>query len=151
MKQKLKLKLILNAVIILVVSIIVCNYTNYVSADTGFNFEKAEKAKTNATVIEIIKACNEHDTDWMQSHYNYFTSPCYDRLIEYVKNNDINADILTNFVIDFTYPENSTTGDTVIMANTKAWLNGNKANVIYLFEFHVNSDGIIYGYNVWAY
>lgn len=57
---------------------------------------------------------------------------------------------LENVVVDFTYPENSSTGDTVVMVNAKVNYD-NYYTKLYLFEYHVNASGKIYGYNVWVY
>lgn len=76
------------------------------------------------------------------------------RINEFIKNNKINEKSygkLVDTTLDFTYPEDSSTGDTVVMINAKIeYLNG-KYNKLYLFEYHINAEGKIYGFNAWVY
>lgn len=62
----------------------------------------------------------------------------------------LNCKIAT-IVVDRVYPNNSSTGDLVILINTKVWDQEQTYNNLYLMELHVNRDGKIYGYNIWAY
>lgn len=58
---------------------------------------------------------------------------------------------ISNIVVDRIYPDKSTTGDTVLMVNIKAWDQEQTYNNLYMMELHVNRDGKIYGYNIWTY
>lgn len=145
-------KYILSILIIVTVSVAILG-TIKANATTQdkINFETMPKAETEQTIRSIVGVIVSNDASWIDNNYMYFTSPCFDKIKAYASNNNIIGDVISEVVVDFTYPENSTTGDTVIMANTRVWANGNTVNCVYLFEFHVNSEGLIYGYNVWAY
>ena len=59
--------------------------------------------------------------------------------------------IISEKAIDIVTPQDSETSDTVLMCNIRLSNNENIYNKIYLFEFHINADGKIYGYNIWTY
>lgn len=139
--------LIITAISVVMLGVIKANATT----QNKINFETMSKAETEQTIRSIVGVIVSNDASWIDNNYMYFTSPCFDKIKGYASNNNIIGDVISDVVVDFTYPENSTTGDTVIMANTRIWANGNTVNCVYLFEFHINSEGLIYGYNVWAY
>ena len=79
----------------------------------------------------------------------YFEAQAYNSVQKFIDRQSINGSALDSLT-EVTKPNNSSTGDTVIMANYKIDI-GNGYNVVYLFEFHVNSNGKIYGFNAWEY
>lgn len=123
------------------------------------NMEEISISKYNQIMGSLVRAINEHDTSWLtdtldSNHVGIFTDECYDEMYQLILNNDFEwEDYLA--VVDVTYPDNSTTNDTVIMVNVQAYYydysDFHDYNQLYLFEFHVNAEGGIYGFNVWAY
>lgn len=145
-------KCILSILIIVAVSAVTLGTLKVnATSQEKVNFETMSKTETEQIIRSIVGVTVSKDASWFDANYMYFTNPCFDKIKNYASNNNIIGDVISEVVVDFTYPENSTTGDTVIMANTRVWANGNTVNCVYLFEFHINSDGLIYGYNIWAY
>ena len=117
------------------------------------NLEYKSVIECNKFIGNLVDAIVDKDAEFMYNNVSYFENNCYESLKQYLLTNKI-ADskyTISNIIIDVTYPENSSTGDTVIMANTKIWYDDSRYNKLYLFEFHVNAIGDIYGFNVWVY
>ena len=117
------------------------------------NIEYMSTIECNKFIGTLVSSIVDNNVEFMYNNTSYFESRCYDSIKQYLLTNSI-ADsnfTISDIIIDVTYPENSSTGDTVIMANTKIWYNNGQYNKVYLFEFHVNTTGDIYGFNVWVY
>jgi hypothetical protein len=57
---------------------------------------------------------------------------------------------ISEMVIDYIDADKSSTKDTVIMCNAKVWYEDASYNLVYTFEYHINSNGYLYGYNIWV-
>lgn len=100
----------------------------------------------------FVKSILTKDITFIEENKQIFHTNVLDRIENYVETNDINcSDIKGNIVADFTYPENSSTGDSVMMINAKLNCAGSNYNKMYLFELHIDANGKIYGYNIWVY
>lgn len=115
------------------------------------NLEQMHKNDCDKTIINIVNAIVNNDTQYIYDNSEMFETNCLYKLDETIRNYKVEGNKLSNIVIDFTYPENSSTGDSVIMVNTLIWKADKSYNLAYLFEFHINKDGKIYGYNIWVY
>lgn len=113
------------------------------------DFNNIETRTCRNEVSDIILDILKHDESSLNVKAQYFTNDCFAEVIEYTKENDINSSIVSELVVDYTTPSNSSTGDTVIMANTK--IQYKQYNKLYMFELHVNKEGKIYGFNAWVY
>lgn len=115
----------------------------------SIDFNNIESRECKNEISDIILDVLKHDEVSLRTKALYFTNDCLYDIIQYTKNNTVDSTVVTELVVDYTTPSNSSTGDTVIMANAKIYYNS--YNKLYLFEFHVNQEGKIYGYNVWVY
>lgn len=115
----------------------------------SIDFNTIESRECKNEISDVILDILKHDESSLQTKLQYFTNDCFYDVSQYTKNNKVESTIIPELVIDYTTPSNSSTGDTVIMANAKVQYKS--YNKVYLFEFHVNQDGKIYGYNVWIY
>ena len=106
---------------------------------------------TQSELVEFGYNIAEHYINGtnIDSKYIELLSADVNREIDSIKNT--NNMKISNIVVDRIYPDKSTTGDTVLMVNIKAWDQEQTYNNLYLMELHVNRDGKIYGYNIWAY
>lgn len=115
----------------------------------SIDFNNIESRECKNEISDIILDILKHDEASLQTKSQYFTNDCFYDVLQYTKNNKVESTVIPELVVDYTTPSNSSTGDTVIMANTKVYYKS--YNKLYLFEFHVNQDGKIYGYNIWVY
>lgn len=115
------------------------------------NIETMSYNEVNKTFSDLIFGFVNKDTSVIQSRASMFSSDVYENLKGYCQVNDIGGGCVSDIVIDYTTPNNSSTGDTVVMVNAKIWFDDQSYNKLYLFEFHVNAGGDIYGYNIWVY
>ena len=154
MKRKAR-NLILLAISILSVRLTITVYASNDNLLLGVgnikSLELMSKTECEEAMLEFLHAAVAHNKDYLFTNGSMFNVECYDEVENYIANNNINSNSFSDFVIDFTYPPNSSTGDTVIMFNVKVWYSNNSYNNLYMFEFHVNSAGDIYGFNVWVY
>lgn len=143
----------INNTLKLMLSILICLILTVEVKATDNNLELMTKDLCNTHITSIVQSIQEKDISFIQNNLSMFTSSCYNKLSYFIQNNDIGGDVIQQIIIDFTYPNNSSTGDSVIMANTKIGYTQDSLNYnkVYLFEFHVNKDGDIYGFNVWVY
>lgn len=127
--------------------------TSAIDSESGDarNIEEMSKAECDKLMEEFIRAVMNNDVSFVESYADIFEDGTKREIYEYIESNDIGGEGIENLVVDFTYPDNSSTGDTVIMANVKIWYDGYKYNLLYLFELHINAQGDIYGYNTWVY
>ena len=112
------------------------------------NLEVMTHTEINEFSRSVIESVILNDKSYMAEYVDCFTNESLNKIYGLVVNNDINGSI-QSIVADWVYPKYSSTGDSVIMINVK--LQSNVYNELYLFELHINADGKIYGYNVWAY
>lgn len=96
----------------------------------------------------VVNSIVDKSISSMKQYNDCFTNEALTQIQWYVTNNKISG-TPSNIVSDWVYPEYSTTGDSVLMINAK--IQNENFNNLYLVELHINKDGKIYGYNVWAY
>lgn len=135
--------------LLLIISLItILSFTSIVYADNK-SLEKATESDCNLTINNICRAIINSNSEALLENTDYFENTAYKSVYDYINTNKIEG-TCSNIVIDTTYPNNSSTGDFVIMANCKVNVQQGY-NLVYLFEFHVNKDGKIYGFNAWVY
>lgn len=110
------------------------------------NFNEADN---QSIITSIVQDIISGDAESFRNKSSYFSSNTYEKLKDYVESNTIGSMGISEIVVDRVEPDNSFTGDVVLMTNVKLTYEG--YNKLYLFEFHVNADGVIYGYNIWQY
>ena len=128
--------------------IIMCLTPTFANDTKIDNLEHTSIREVNELFYELTDGIINHNSLVLAN--DIFTPEVKRDLSILLVNNTIGGTI-NNVVVDFTYPENSSTGDTVIMVNSKISYEDGKYNKLYLFEYHVNADGKIYGYNMWVY
>lgn len=116
------------------------------ASENNANIEKMNIKEINSLMYNLTDSYIKHNTDTIDT--SVFTDNIIGDIINYTNSNNIDGEI-RNIVVDFTYPDNSSTGDTVIMVNTK--VKYSEYDKLYLFEYHINADGKIYGFNAWVY
>lgn len=90
------------------------------------------------------------DTTTFQQYDKYFTRDTYEKFMEYIKSNDVYGSP-SKRAVDTIPVKYSNTNDYVIQANYEILTLNSNYTLTYLYELHVNSEGKIYGYNVWVY
>lgn len=126
-------------------------YAGTVDSNTK-EVEQSEKkiSVEQMTVIEKYEYANKVINAIIDSQVyeigDYFTSECYANII---RDNTYYLGSASTLVCDGIQVSNSSNKDFVLMCNTKLMDRG--TNYAYLFELHINADGKIYGYNIWAY
>ena len=118
-------------------------------ANEAYYFSNMSQKDTNKIITGIISSIFNSDENEMYKYSMYFSSQVRDELIKYMHNNRL-VNTPSQFCIDYIQPEYASTGDIVLMANVKAYSELGE-NTVYLFEFHINNESQIYGYQIWAY
>lgn len=142
-------------IFIICITLSIMSISNIAYADIkqyNGDLETKNSSELNRTMEFIINSILSKDTTYIQDNQSMFTVDCFNRLNNYINNLDtIQSDGILEKRIDRIYPNNSSTKDCVIMANIKLSYNQSEYNNLYLYEFHVNAEGQIYGYNIWVY
>lgn len=136
-------KIYLSLVIVLLT---LATYTLTIAA-TGFNFEGASEFDRNQKIIEIINTDLSGNEDKAYTYSDIATGNVMDKL--HASAHESKPSSLKEVIIDTAVPSNNSTGDYVIFAN--ATVVEGEYTLLYLYEFHVNANNQIYGYNVWVY
>ena len=113
------------------------------------SLERMDRAKCSSIMQSICSAIINSNEQALLSNTAYFETSAYQSVYNFIEKRSVQGNVIDSS-IEFTYPDNSSTGDSVIMMNYKLSVGGGY-NVLYLFEFHVNSNGKIYGFNAWEY
>lgn len=129
--------------VILTVVLLVSSVRVYASNIENMSDSEIEKLG-NAVLESVLSRDSKH----IENYVNCFTNETLEKLLNYINTNRIYGNIQST-VIDWVCTSYSSTEDSVMMINVKVENNG--YNELYLFEFHINAEGKIYGYNVWAY
>lgn len=152
----MKSKKIVYAILIIVCTLIVGTgtvvSTKTANADSkNTNIEKMTKSEVKSNITGILDAAINNDDSKILEYKDLFTEDSLEKFRRNIINKNIIDGIISETVIDVITPENSETLDTVLMCNIRLVNRDNAYNKICLFEFHINEDGKIYGYNVWKY
>ena len=118
------------------------------SKELPSNLEVMTQTDVDEFSRSVVEAVLSNNKSCMSNYVDCFTNESLTKVYGYIVNNNIDGSI-QSVVSDWVYPKYSATGDSVIMLNAKIQNNG--YNELYLFELHINADGKVYGYNVWAY
>lgn len=110
-------------------------------------FDMTSSSKCQDQVTELIEAIITGDNTGLDKFQRVIPSTILKEMKGYASNNNIDSTVFSNKSIEFINADNSSTEDTVIMANVKLYYKD--YNKLYLFEFHMNESGSIYGYNIW--
>lgn len=149
MKDKIKVSVIATMAIIAITTLV---FTKTVIADTQHtNIEKMTMNEMNSSIMGIISSAIDSNDTELLNYKDLFTEDCLEKYRRNIVNTNLITGILSEKAIDIVKPQDSETSDTVLMCNIRLCNNENIYNKIYLFEFHINTDGKIYGYNIWAY
>lgn len=147
MKRKINL--------ILLIFIMIISLNTEVKADNKIELSSTNiEQLSNKEIIDFMDllmntVINKNANDFIQ-YKEYFTEETYNDFMQYIKSNDVYGSLKTR-ALDFVNVQDSNTGDSVIMANYEIITLNSEYSLAYLYEFHVNSEGKIYGYNVWVY
>lgn len=141
---------------LLAVTLTVCILTLNASAEEHdqlhkkfYNLEKMNRTECNSIIQSISTSIINNNLKSLSANSDYFEAQAYKSVADFINRDSVKGSIIDS-IIEFTYPDNSSTGDSVVMANYKLSI-GNKHNILYLFEFHINKEGRIYGFNAWEY
>jgi hypothetical protein len=138
------------ALVVLSLSLICGTLTIYANNTEDVKIENLSQKEVNRIVSSVTYGVFNNDTSDITEYAKYFTGDCFTNLYNYTMENNLEHESVVSSVIDFTYPENSSTGDTVIMVNAQILYDSTHKG-LYLFEYHVDANGDIYGYNIWVY
>lgn len=157
MKYKNYLKKTVASILASVLTIISCSSYPVVADDeidaklnTGKRvvLETATKDEIKEFMTEVAYTINTKDSDRLAKLEINFETDAYASFSRYVKLMGLNGSI-SETQTDTIKPEDSTDGDFVVMTAVKAQYYGK--DILYMIELHCNSDGKIYGYNIWTY
>jgi len=110
-------------------------------------FDMTSSSKCQDQVTELIEAIITGDNTELDKFQRVIPSTILKEMKGYASNNNIDSTVFSDKSVEFINADNSSTEDTVIMANVKLYYKD--YNKLYLFEFHMNESGSIYGYNIW--
>lgn len=146
--------------IIIALSLIVCctPINVFASSDKSDKSEKSEISTENIEdmtyleckqvadymISDIIAGRNEN----LSTYEKLFTEDAITEFLSYIDKSNVKGTV-SSVVIDWVYPEYSSSEDSVMFINYKVY--DGSYNNVYLLELHINKSGKIYGYNVWAY
>ena len=157
MVRQSKIKRIIACVITSAVMICSVGHRVYAEENTGMsgintvtvNLETADSITRESIVSEIVYAINNGDESIFKKYPTLFDIDCIMSLTSYIRDGHFDSGIITQLVTDCVNVNESSDGDFVILSNCK--VRYGDYNKVYLFEFHVDSYGVIYGHNIWQY
>ena len=132
--------------ITLCITLIIPNKT-YADTNNLFSVSDTEfKRICSALTYSIIDKGSES----LPMYQKYFTDDAFKSFLIVANSNSFNGSAVES-QIDTVHIDNSDTKDTVVMYNIKIKPYNKNINVLMMLEMHINRDGLIYGFNVWAY
>jgi hypothetical protein len=106
---------------------------------------------------EIAQLCSgmvagivDNDASFLTKEYELFENATYERMMELISKSKFNGGDIVENVCDIVRVDKSSTEDMVIFVNSKVAYD-DTYKIVYSFEFHINKQGKIYGFNVWIY
>lgn len=151
--KKIRVTSLIVAVSILLISIPVGATDKASRENTGLSSDKVtEMTKDEYTYVftEIARDSLLKDIVATDIYYNSFTQECAFKYSDYVQGNSLKAGSIIERSVEYIKPENSATGDTIVMVNLKAQFI-QQYNLCYLFEYHIDTSGKICDFTVWQY
>lgn len=112
------------------------------------NVEQMTNDEINQFCKDITSAIKDKSSKEIEEYNECFDSDTLSKFNSFILSNNIQGEV-SSIVTDWVYPQYSQTEDSLMLMNIKVQLDS--YNELYLFEFHINSEGKIYGYNIWAY
>lgn len=140
--------------LVITMAIALSSITVYASSGENINtinIEQLSSKELNDAMVDIIESALNQDDEAVLECREYFTNNSFEDYRRNIVNSGILSGTLVEKAFDIVTPSNSDTDDTVIMCNIRISDNVTIYNKLYLFEFHINEAGSIYGFNVWAY
>ena len=157
MKNKKYLKSIIASITASTLMLCCCNSFGAVAEDkidaklntgTRVVLETSDKETIDSFMSEVVYAINTKDKDRIAKLEINFETDAYTSFTRYVNLMGLTGSIVS-IQTDTITPENSTDGDFVVMTAVKSQYYGK--GILYMVELHCNSNGKIYGYNIWTY
>lgn len=140
----------LTSLIAITLTVCVLTVTTYAEGNNHiYNLEQMNRTECNRVIQAISTSIINNNLKSLSDNSSYFVTSGYEPIVNFIDRESVKGSIIDS-TIEFTCPDESSTGDSVVMANYKLSI-GDKHNVLYLFEFHINEDGRIYGFNAWEY
>lgn len=112
----------------------------------NLSIEELEQAELNRLMSGIVKGVASGSID---KYEVYFESDAYEKMLQYIGKNKIIQPNAYDNIVDRVSTSYSSSDDCVVLVNSKFIYEDVK--LLYMFEFHVNSSGKIYGLNIWSY
>lgn len=154
MRSKKQQKIIRIIAVVLIILMIVGSVAPVFAAETSkdVNLNNINGEEQQEIIKDIAKdiVYNKYESFRLKSMY-FAGNGCFEKLYKYIQENDIGSDGIINMVIDTVGVGESATGDTVAMVSLKLGYNSDSYNKLYMIEMHIDANGDIYGYNIWAY
>ena len=110
------------------------------------SIEELEQAELNRLMSGIVKGVASGSID---KYEVYFESDAYEKMLQYFGKNKLIQPNAYDNIVDRVSTSYSSSDDCVVLVNSKFIYEDVK--LLYMFEFHVNSSGKIYGLNIWSY
>jgi len=151
--KKLKLASILVVISILLISLPVKATEGATRENTGLSTNdvtKMTQEEYTYVFTELARDVLEKQAVATDIYYNSFTQECVFNYADYVIENTLKGKSITERSVEYVTPDNSGTGDTVIMVNLKTTFI-KQYNMCYLFEYHIDTNGKISSFKVWQY
>jgi hypothetical protein len=113
------------------------------------NIKKMTTSERSDFVKGLITDIINNSTTNIANYTDSFTEEQLSKFILFINNNSIDGTLNTTIIDEIT-SNCSATSDTVLMCNFRLNIS-NGYNNVYMMELHVNNEGKIYGYNIWAF
>lgn len=114
---------------------------------TALGVSKSDTDLVAGALAEML-LCNNNATNKFTTYQRFLTGDMQIKLRSDVDRSKEDGNMM-NKAIHYVNHNNSSTKDTVIFVDCKTECE--RGNHMYLVEFHINKEGLIYGYNVWQY
>lgn len=142
--------ILLAVILACVVMLLISEKVN--ATENEYNLNKYNYTVTSDILQKITRYMQKHDNSAVSQFKGYMTADTISFVDGYTYGStDISTDSIIGYTVDYVAPENSSTGDTVYFVNMKFKVYEKSFNIVKTFEFHINSDGKIYGINVWQF
>lgn len=122
-------------------------------ADAVGRFMNLEEDDCDKEAKKLVTAIMTGDTGTITANAELFKSGTYDTVMEITNEHSehfINGKV-KSITTEYAYAYYTSTGDQVMMVTVKVLDESQSYNCMYLFEFHQDFDGVIYGFNLWAF
>lgn len=116
------------------------------------NLETIPENRLNLYMVEITNSIIYGDFDSLVDMASLFSGSALSEIQMYISSDNYENTIPGGMIMETVKVQNSSTGDMVVFIDSKQKLGETiRDNTAMIYEYHIDANGKIYGFNAWRY